>query len=133
MPEFISITIGSEITRPLGYSSSWVYDEDSSLTFMHSFTLNSMEEAVGISIPLTNTLTADGTQESAMLHCTLPAMADPVAAHQHDWLPATCVSPMTCSICGRTEGSLGEHDFQPGPGENQETCPICALTLTKPE
>ena len=106
MPEFINITIGNKITRPLGGSTSWVYEEDGAITIMHSFPLNSMNESVVISLPISNTLAADGSEEFAMIHCTLPVMADPVAAHEHDWLPATCVSPMTCKTCGRTEGGL---------------------------
>ncbi len=128
MPEFINITIGNKITRPLGDSTSWVYEEDGAITIMHSFPLNSMNESVGISLPISNTLAADGSEESAMVHCTLPAMADPVAAHEHDWLPATCVSPMTCKTCGRTEGGLGEHSFPPTYCNITRTCPVCTYT-----
>ena len=128
MPECINITIGNKITRPLGGSTSWVYEEDGAITIMYSFPLNSMNEAVGISLPIGNTLAADGSEEFAMVHCTLPAMADPIAVHEHDWLPATCVSPMTCKTCGRTEGGLGEHNFQPEACNVTRTCPVCTYT-----
>lgn len=128
MPEFINITIGNKITRPLGGSTSWVYEEDGAITIMYSFPLNSMNEDVGISLPIGNTLAADGSEEFAMVHCTLPAMADPIAVHEHDWLPATCVSPMTCKTCGRTEGGLGEHNFQPEACNVTRTCPVCTYT-----
>ena len=128
MPEFINITIGNKITRPLGGSTSWVYKEDGAITIMHSFPLNSMNESVVISLPISNTLAADGSEEFAMIHCTLPVMADPVAAHEHDWLPATCVSPMTCKTCGRTEGGLGEHNFPPINCNIVRTCPVCTYT-----
>lgn len=128
MPEFINITIGNKITRPLGGSTSWVYEEDGAITIMYSFALNNMNETVGISLPISNTLTADGSEEFAMVHCTLPAMADPIAVHEHEWFPATCVSPMTCKTCGRTEGGLGEHDFQPKDCNVTRTCPICTYS-----
>lgn len=66
-----------------------------------------------------------GETESAVLTVTLPAVSDPVAAHTHDWTAATCTSRSTCTICGRTTGDLGEHDFQPGPEAGQYTCSVC--------
>lgn len=69
-----------------------------------------------------------GETESATLSVYLPALTDPIAEHEHNWLPATCVSPMTCSICGRTEGGLGEHDFQPKACNTTRTCPICTYS-----
>lgn len=69
-----------------------------------------------------------GETESAALNVYLPALTDPIAVHKHDWLPATCVSPMTCRICGRTEGGLGEHDFQPEACNVTRTCPVCTYT-----
>lgn len=127
-PAFVNITVSDDITRPFSRISDWVYEEDGTLTIMYSFPLNSMNETVGISLPISNTLTADGTEEFAMVHCTLPAMADPIAIHEHEWLPATCVSPMTCKTCGRTEGGLGEHDFQPKDCNVTRTCPICTYS-----
>ena len=69
-----------------------------------------------------------GESESATLSVYLPAMADPVAIHEHDWLPATCVSPMTCKTCGRTEGGLGEHSFPPAYCNIVRTCPVCTYS-----
>lgn len=128
MPDFINITVNNEITRPMSSSSNWVYEDDGAITLMHSFAVNDMSEAIAISLPISNTLTSDSSEEFAMLHCILPAMTDPIAEHEHNWLPATCVSPMTCSICGRTEGGLGEHDFQPKACNTTRTCPICTYS-----
>lgn len=66
-----------------------------------------------------------GEIESATLTVNLPVLSDPVAEHTHDWTASTCVRRSTCTICGRTTGSLGEHDFQPGPDEGQYTCSVC--------
>ncbi len=129
LPNFISITVGSEIIRPTGHSANWVYEEDGALTVMYSFPLNDMSAPVVISIPITNTLAADSTEEFALLHGTLPAMVDPVSEHVHDWAPATCVSPMVCRICGRYEGGLGPHDFQPEGCNVTRTCTFCGYTL----
>ena len=128
MPEFINITVGNEILRPLGSSVNWLYEEDGTLTIMHSFVVNDMSKPLGVSIPLINTIVSNGTEEFAILHCNLPALADPIAAHEHDWVPATCVSPMTCKLCGRTEGGLGEHNFPPIYCNIIRTCPVCTYT-----
>ncbi len=129
MPDFINITIGGEVSRPLGSTSDWVYEADGTLTVLLSFPLNDMSQPVIISVPIATTSMADGSEEFAMLHCTLPAMVDPVSEHVHDWAPATCVSPMVCHICGRTSGGLGSHDFQPEGCNVPRTCPICTCTL----
>ena len=100
------------ITRPHHYASNWVYEDDDSLTLFISFPLNSMEKPATVSIPFSLTLTATGEQFDSVLHCQLPALADPVTAHEHVWKPATCTSPKTCAICRRSEGTLGPHDFQ---------------------
>ena len=69
--------------------------------------------------------------ESATVTVQLPALTDPIAPHEHAWAEANCVTRAVCAICGR-KGDVGEHDFQPGPGEKQETCTICHYTLNKP-
>ncbi len=132
-PDFINITIGNTILRPNGSSLNWLYEEDGTLTVMLSFAVNNMSEPIGISIPLSNTLTSTGAEKFAMLHCSFPVLADPIEKHEHDWAPATCVSPAICRICGRTTGGLGQHDFQPGPKPGQKTCPICTFTLNNPD
>lgn len=129
MPEFINITAGNEIFRPLGSSANWLYEEDGTLTIMHSFVVNDMSKPIGISIPINTTIVSSGTKESAMLHCNLPALADPITAHEHDWAPATCVSPEICTICGRSQGGLGKHNFQPEVCEGTRTCTVCTLTI----
>lgn len=128
-PDLINITVGGTILRPNGSSLDWLYEEDGTLTVMLSFAVNDLSEPINISIPISNTRTANGAEEFAMLHCSFPVLADPIEKHEHDWAPATCVSPKTCRICGRTTGGLGQHDFQPGPEPGQKTCPICTFTI----
>lgn len=41
--------------------------------------------------------------------------------HTHDWKPATCTKPKTCSTCNATEGDPKEHDFVGDP----KTCIVC--------
>ena len=72
-----------------------------------------------------------GEVESAALTVLLPALSDPFESHECQYGPANCVTKAVCSICGR-HGDLGGHDFQPGPGEKEETCTICHYTLIKP-
>lgn len=41
------------------------------------------------------------------------AMAGSLAAcgHEHEWIPATCTEPKTCSVCGKTEGQPLGHTW----------------------
>lgn len=129
MPEFINVTAGSQIIQTTKLAADWLYEEDGTLTIMYSFPLNDMSQPVTISLPIASTARADGSEEFAMLHATLPAMVDPVSEHVHDWAPANCVSPMVCRICGRYEGGLGPHDFQPEGCNVTCTCTFCGYTL----
>ena len=114
------------ITRPHHCGSNWVYEADGSLSVFNSFTLNSMSGSATVSIPISVMLLDSGEQFDSMLHYQLPVLADPVAEHEHDWLPATCTSPMICSICGRSEGWLGNHNFQFSEDYNgYSTCTGC--------
>ena len=47
---------------------------------------------------------------------------------RHDWQPATCNAPKTCSKCGRTSGKPLEHAWQPASCTEPETCARCNLT-----
>lgn len=132
-PEFINITDeNGNITRPQSYSSNWVYEDDGSLTAMISFNLYNMSQPVSISIPIFNTLTSTGELFRSMLHCNPPTLADPIAAHEHQWTPATCVSPEVCSICYRTGTELGYHTFQPSEDEDRLICAVCGSSTVKP-
>ncbi len=35
--------------------------------------------------------------------------------HEHQWTDATCTTPKTCSLCGKTEGKLAEHALVTDP------------------
>lgn len=128
-PPYIIVTEGDNIHHTQGYTIDWVCEEDGALTVMITFQENALSDQLDFTIPVINV--RDGNNpETAYLHFTLPSLPDPIDGHTHDWAPATCVSARTCTICNRTEGGLGEHDFQPGPGENQYTCPICTYSYT---
>lgn len=36
--------------------------------------------------------------------------ATPYLGKPHDWLPATCTSPKTCTLCGQTRGEVDSHN-----------------------
>ncbi|MBO4688007.1 MAG: hypothetical protein J5636_05790 [Clostridiales bacterium] len=60
---------------------------------------------------------------------------------QHQWEEATCLSPMTCKVCGLTVGDVVDH--KPGSwqttkqatcteeGEESSACTICGETITR--
>jgi len=43
----------------------------------------------------------------------------------HSWSPATCHSPRTCSICGKTEGSTLDHSWTKGSCTEDSFCELC--------
>lgn len=132
-PEFIYVTdeAGNSII-PYRFSTDWCYEEDGSITVFVRFPHYDMSQPDSISIPIFNYLTAAKDNALSMLHFSQPILADPVAGHEHDWTAATCVSPKLCTICGRTEGGLGYHDFQPAEDSDRLVCPICTNEIARP-
>ena len=47
---------------------------------------------------------------------------------QHNWSPATCTAPRTCSICGATEGVAVGHTWLDATCTTAKTCSICGTT-----
>lgn len=47
---------------------------------------------------------------------------------KHNWVEATCEEPMTCSICGKTEGEPLGHDWTEATCETPRTCIRCNVT-----
>lgn len=125
--EGIKITTGTKVTRPYRRSYAHITEEDGSISLMISFVVNDLSESVAITLPVQTTVRSTGVTEDTLLHCYLPVMDDPIAAHEHDWAPATCVSPKTCRICGRTEGGLGKHDFTEATCIVPKTCRVCSV------
>ena len=52
----------------------------------------------------------------------------PAAACQHDWADANCDTPMTCKICGATEGEALGHDWVNADCDTPKTCERCEAT-----
>jgi hypothetical protein len=46
----------------------------------------------------------------------------------HNWKNASCVAPKTCSICGETEGEIGEHKWQEASCNYPKYCTRCGAT-----
>lgn len=44
---------------------------------------------------------------------------------EHEWTEATCEAPRTCTLCGDTEGELGEHDFAEASCITPKKCKVC--------
>lgn len=121
--------------------------EENAVILMLQLPVNDMSEGADITIQLNSAKLYPGDPEDAasdrLYHRTsgetefaelvleLPAMEKPFPEHECEYTPATCQSPMVCSICGRYEGWPGEHDFQPSSIEGQEACTVCGLTREK--
>lgn len=45
--------------------------------------------------------------------------------HEHEWKPATCTLPKTCSVCGETEGEPLGHDWKDATCTDPKTCARC--------
>ncbi len=50
----------------------------------------------------------------------------PICAHE--WIPATCSAPQTCSECGKTKGTTLEHKWKKATCTEPKTCEVCELT-----
>ena len=46
----------------------------------------------------------------------------------HEWLDATCTLAKTCSVCGATEGEPLGHDWMAATCEHPKTCRVCGAT-----
>lgn len=44
---------------------------------------------------------------------------------QHDWQPATCEEPKTCSKCGKTDGEPLGHKYEDGNCVTPRICSVC--------
>lgn len=49
----------------------------------------------------------------------------------HKWKDATCTTPKTCSICGKTEGEALGHKWQNATCTEPQICKICKATKGK--
>lgn len=45
----------------------------------------------------------------------------------HDWLPADCTTPKTCSKCGETVGVEAGHDWKEATCDTPKICEICGM------
>lgn len=43
----------------------------------------------------------------------------------HDWQPATCIEPETCTICGKTRTLATGHEWIPATCTEPEICKVC--------
>ena len=62
--------------------------------------------------------------------CTLCGKTEgtPIA---HSYSPATCQAPKTCVSCGETEGKIGEHKWKNANCVTLGTCEVCGITEEK--
>ena len=80
----------------------------------------------------------DCTEQGYTLHtcqlCGYQYMDNFLPALGHSWLPASCVEPSTCTVCGHTEGEALGHDYRvaevvaptcTGEGYTRYTCVTC--------
>ena len=78
-----------------------------------------------------NVAVADGTEISIACGEKTYTVTVSVAAEeecQHQWTDATCKAPKTCSLCGETEGEVGEHGWVDATCKTPKTCSVCSAT-----
>ncbi len=66
-----------------------------------------------------------------LLICIMAVMAALLTACDtcdHKWVEASCETPMTCSICGKTEGEPLGHDWVDATCESAQICTRCGQT-----
>jgi len=47
---------------------------------------------------------------------------------EHEWKDANCTDPMTCSLCGETEGEALGHSWTDADCDTPKTCSVCGET-----
>ena len=62
--------------------------------------------------------------------CSVCGKSDGVLS-DHTWTDATCLAPKTCTICGITEGTLAEHTWAEATCMAPQTCTLCSATGEK--
>ena len=50
----------------------------------------------------------------------------------HEWEEATCLTPQTCALCGRQEGSVTAHSWKEANCTDAKTCEVCQATEGEP-
>ncbi len=74
---------------------------------------------------------ADGTEITVACGEKTYIVTVSVAAEeecQHQWTDATCKAPKTCSLCGETEGEVGDHSWVDATCKAPKTCSVCGAT-----
>ncbi|MBP3637977.1 MAG: peptidoglycan-binding protein [Clostridia bacterium] len=112
-------------------SCDWTYAEDGSIVVHAQFPLNSAAEIESYSIPIFNAVAGEEKLNYSFLHFYADDMLDPIPPHDHAWAEATCVSARTCTICQRTEGGLGDHDFRPAADGKTTVCSVCETVTNR--
>lgn len=63
-----------------------------------------------------------------IIFCVLLRACGAITHPSHDWQPATCTEPRTCSTCHTTDGEPLGHDWQPPTCTSPKTCARCGAT-----
>lgn len=85
-------------------------------------------------VPVTETVTApitEPTTESTTEPATAPTAEETQPVHIHNFSPATCTNPKTCSTCGKKEGKAAAHSWQDATCLTPKTCTVCGKTSGK--
>lgn len=67
-----------------------------------------------------------------ILFCVLLRSCGAITLHDHEWQDATCTSPRTCSVCGKTDGVPLDHQWIAATCTAPKTCSVCGATNGKP-
>ena len=71
---------------------------------------------------------SSAVRKTAIVAAAVVALAAIVVFFVHDWKPATCTSPATCAICGKTQGAPLGHKWTAATCTEPETCSRCGET-----
>ena len=94
-----------------------------------NFTDASTSETTTVSTTETTTApTTEPTTTPTTEPTTAPSTEPP---HTHNFNPATCTAPKTCS-CGATEGNANGHSWKEATYSSPKTCTVCGTTEGNP-
>ena len=111
-----------------GKLEAWTQTTNSDGSVTVTFDLSSLGDFVngtelrGLTIV---TVTANGVT-GTVTYKSIALEESPCWSNGHTWSDATCQTPKTCDICGKTEGETAEHTFAEG------VCTVCGAEENVP-
>ena len=87
-----------------------------------------------LTVPACDSVSSPVLDNTPSVFITIPTESEAVHTtteqqHIHSFMPATCIAPKTCSVCGETEGKKLSHNYTDATCQAPRTCTVCSKTI----